>query len=108
IAQHQVDAIDIYSTDAKLDRYGLTILADDRDYFPRYDAVLLYRTDLPQRLPKAWAAVARLEGGIDDATMRTMNAAVELEGLDFATVAAGYVAQRTHAGSQTPTKTMAP
>jgi osmoprotectant transport system permease protein len=52
IAQRQVDAIDIYSTDAKIDKYGLTVLIDDRNYFPRYDAVLLYRADLPQRLPR--------------------------------------------------------
>ena len=45
IAERQVDAIDIYSTDAKIDKYGLTVLADDRQYFPRYDAVLLYRAD---------------------------------------------------------------
>src|SRR6201987_5445595 len=52
IAQKQVDAIDLYSTDAKIDKVGLTVLADDRNYFPRYDAVPLYRADLPQRLPK--------------------------------------------------------
>ena len=34
IAQKQVDVIDIYSTDAKIDKYGLTVLADDRHYFP--------------------------------------------------------------------------
>ena len=28
------------------------MLDDDRKYFPRYDAVLLYRADLPQRLPE--------------------------------------------------------
>ncbi|MDL1862644.1 hypothetical protein FBR04_16695 [Betaproteobacteria bacterium PRO7] len=39
IAQGQVDVIDIYSTDAKLDKYGLAVLADDAGYFPRYDAV---------------------------------------------------------------------
>jgi osmoprotectant transport system permease protein len=94
IAQKQVDVIDIYSTDAKIDRYGLTVLADDRQYFPRYDAVLLYRADLPQRLPKTWQALARLEDGIDDASMRRMNAAAELEGKDFASIAAAFVAQR--------------
>ncbi len=94
IAGHQVDAIDIYSTDAKLDKYGLTVLEDDRKYFPRYDAVLLYRADLPQRLPKAWAALARLEGTIDDASMRRMNAAAELENKDFATVAANFLARQ--------------
>src|SRR4029079_15825744 len=52
IAGKQGDAIDIYSTDAKLDKYGLTVLTDDRAYFPRYDAVLLYRTDVAQRFPR--------------------------------------------------------
>ena len=94
IAQRQVDAIDIYSTDAKLDKYGLTVLEDDRKYFPRYDAVLLYRADLPQRLPKTWAALAKLEGTIDDAAMRRMNAAAELENKDFATVAANFLARQ--------------
>jgi osmoprotectant transport system permease protein len=101
IAQQQVDAIDIYSTDAKIDKYGLTVLDDDRNYFPRYDAVLLYRADLPQRLPKTWGALKQLEGRIDDATMRKMNAAAELEGKDFATVAAGFLAQRSGAAAAT-------
>ena len=100
VAQRQVDAIDIYSTDAKLDKYGLTVLEDDRKYFPRYDAVLLYRADLPQRLPKTWAALAKLEGTIDDGSMRRMNAAAELEGKDFAAVAASFLA-RQPAGSGT-------
>jgi hypothetical protein len=60
--QRQVDAIDIYSTDAKIRQYGLRVLDDDKHYFPRYDAVLLYRLDLPQRLPKAWQALGALEG----------------------------------------------
>lgn len=93
IAQKQVDTIDIYSTDAKIDKYGLTVLADDRHYFPPYDAVLLYRADLPQRLPRTWAALTSLEGRIDDAAMRRMNAAAELDGKEFAAVAAGFLAQ---------------
>jgi osmoprotectant transport system permease protein len=97
VAQRQVDAIDIYSTDAKIDKYGLIVLADDRHYFPPYDAVLLYRADLPQRLPRTWAALAELEGSIDDAAMRRMNAAAELDGKEFATVAAGFLAQRAGA-----------
>ena len=99
MAQKQVDAIDIYSTDAKIDKYGLTVLADDRHYFPPYDAVLLYRADLPQRLPRTWAALTRLEGAIDDAAMRRMNASAELDGKEFAAVAAGFVAPRAGATS---------
>jgi osmoprotectant transport system permease protein len=98
VAQDQVDVIDIYSTDAKLDKYGLTVLADDQSYFPRYDAVLLYRQELPARLPQSWAALRQLEGRIDDAAMRRMNAAAELDGKEFAAVAAAFRAQLVAGG----------
>jgi osmoprotectant transport system permease protein len=92
LAQRQVDVIDIYSTDAKIARYGLKVLDDDKAYFPRYDAVLLYRLDLPRRFPQAWAAIGKLEGRIDARQMIGMNAAVELEGKSFAAVAAQWLA----------------
>ena len=107
IAQRQVDAIDIYSTDAKIDKYGLVVLADDRGYFPRYDAVLLYRAELPQRFPRSWEALQKLAGAIDDGAMRRMNAAAELEGKQFGAVAAAFLAQRTGA-TRTPAATAAP
>jgi osmoprotectant transport system permease protein len=93
LAQSQVDLIDVYSTDAMLAKYPLTVLQDDKAYFPRYDAVLLYRLDLPRRLPKTWAALGKLQGTIDDAAMRHMNAAAELGGKDFAVVAREFLAQ---------------
>jgi osmoprotectant transport system permease protein len=92
LAQRQVDLIDIYSTDAKIAQYGLKLLADDRHYFPRYDAVLLYRLDAPKRFPAAWRAIEQLEGRIPAAAMIAMNAAVELEGESFAGVAAHWLA----------------
>ncbi len=103
IAGRQVDAIDIYSTDAKIDKYGLTVLADDRNYFPRYDAVLLFRADLPQRLPRTWTALKSLEGRIDDASMRRMNAEAELEGKSFVAVAREFLALKTAGGAAPPT-----
>jgi len=87
LAQRQVDAIDIYSTDAKIRQYGLRVLDDDKQYFPRYDAVLLYRLDVPQRFPQAWRAIGRLEGSIKADDMIAMNAAAELDGQSFAAIA---------------------
>ena len=87
LEQRQVDVIDIYSTDAKIKRYGLRVLADDLSYFPRYDAVLLYRLDAPTRRPAQWAAIAKLEGSLPANQMIAMNAAVELDGKSFAEVA---------------------
>ena len=94
IAGGQVDVIDIYTTDAKLDKYRLTVLADDFGFFPRYDAVLLYRADVPARFPGAWAALAQLEGSLDDAAMRRLNAAAELEGKDIAAIASAWLGAR--------------
>ena len=91
VAQGQVDVIDIYSTDAKLDKYRMIVLADDAKYFPRYDAVLLYKADLPTRLPKTWAAILKLEGRIDDSNMRRMNASAELEKVPFDRVANAFL-----------------
>jgi osmoprotectant transport system permease protein len=87
LQQRQVDAIDIYSTDAKIRQYGLRVLDDDKAYFPRYDAVLLYRLDLPERLPQAWRALQGLEGRISADAMIAMNAQAELDGKPFAAIA---------------------
>jgi osmoprotectant transport system permease protein len=97
LGQRQVDAIDIYSTDAKIRQYGLRVLDDDKQYFPRYDAVLLYRLDVPQRFPQAWHAIEKLEGTIKTDDMIAMNAAAELDGQNFAAVARAWLSHDTQA-----------
>jgi osmoprotectant transport system permease protein len=88
----QVDVIDIYTTDAKIEHLGLLVLEDDRAYFPRYDAVVLHRIDLPQRLPQAWAALQQLQGRIDEAAMIAMNARAELQRQPFDRIARDFLA----------------
>jgi osmoprotectant transport system permease protein len=92
LAQRQVDVIDIYSTDAKIRQYGLHVLDDDKAYFPRYDAVLLYRLDLPARFPQAWQAITQLGGTIRADDMIAMNAAAEIDGQSFTSIAANWMA----------------
>jgi len=91
LAARQLDVIDVYSTDAAIARNGLRVLQDDRDHFPRYDAVVLYRAGLQGRLPRTWAAIAALEGRLDDATMRALNARAEAGGESFAAIAAQFL-----------------
>ncbi len=88
IAARRIDVMDIYTTDAKIERYALRALEDDRKYFPRYDAVLLYRRDVAKRFPAAWQQIRKLEGRIDEARMIRMNAAAELHGRSFTEAAA--------------------
>lgn len=90
IGAGRIDVMDIYSTDAKIERFNLRVLDDDRGYFPKYDAVLIYRADLPARFPKAWASLAKIEGTIDERRMVRLNAAAELQGATFAEAASLY------------------
>ncbi|WP_341918894.1 glycine betaine ABC transporter substrate-binding protein [Polaromonas sp. YR568] len=102
IAQKQVDVIDIYTTDAKIGHLGLRVLKDDKAYFPRYDAVLLHRLDVPTRFPQAWAALQKLSGSIDENAMIAMNARAELQGVAFDVIARDHLIAKT---GGTPTAT---
>jgi osmoprotectant transport system permease protein len=99
VAAKQIDAIDIYTTDAKIDHLGLRVLEDDRKFFPRYDAVVLYKLDLPTRLPKAWAALQALEGKVDEHTMIAMNARAELQSVPFDVIARDFIATNGASGT---------
>lgn len=91
LAAGQVDVIDIYSTDAKIAKYHLRVLRDDLQYFPHYDAVLLYRLDIAQRFPRAWQALQGLQERISAADMIAMNGAAELDGQSFAAIATRFI-----------------
>ncbi len=83
---HQVDMIAANSTDGPIEALGLTVLADDKHYFPPYQAVPLIRAEALQRWPRIANALADLAGRIDAKEMREMNEAVDGEHLDPAEV----------------------
>lgn len=97
LAADRIAATDIYTTDAKIAELKLTVLNDDAAYFPRYDAVLLYRLEAAQRLPAAWRAITALEGRIDANRMIVMNGDAELRGRPFAAIAQDFVAPQAGA-----------
>ena len=86
-----VDLTDLYTTDAEITYYDLLTLEDDLDYFPSYEALLLYRAELAETQPAALQAMLRLEGQIDEAEMIAMNARVKLEGVQENVVAADFL-----------------
>jgi len=101
---NQVDGIDIYSTDAKIRREHLRVLDDPDHVFPRYDAVLLYRADVPRKHAAQWQAITALAGRIQRDDMVGMNAAVELEGRSFSQVARHFLAGRGNTPRATPSQ----
>jgi osmoprotectant transport system permease protein len=101
-----LDATDLYQTDAEIRRYDLRVLADDRGFFPRYEAVLVHRLDAEARCAPAFAALQHLTGTIDAATMTAMNADAKLKKMSEAAVAANFMAKTT--GRQPTTATAGP
>lgn len=91
IASGQLDVTDAYSTDGELDAFSLVLLEDDKQFFPRYDAALLARSDLAE---DARAVLAQLEGRLDEVTMRRLNASVSGAGLSPYEVARDYLLQQ--------------
>lgn len=89
-----IDVTDVYSTDAEVATHGLALLDDDLGYFPAYDAVLLYRSDLARRAPAVIAALARLAGTIDAARMAAMNAQAKVDRQPESEIASAFVAPR--------------
>ncbi len=83
----QVDIIDAYSTDGMLSRFPLTVLADDRHFFPPYDAAAVVRGALGRDHPAAVAALGELSGRLDVHRMRRLNARIEVNGEPVETVA---------------------
>jgi osmoprotectant transport system permease protein len=91
LAQDELDVVDLYTTDAKIARSDITLLVDDRRFFPAYDAVLLHRQDALRRFPDAFAAWRTLERGIDAEAMRRLNARAEIDRLPFEQVAREFL-----------------
>jgi osmoprotectant transport system substrate-binding protein/osmoprotectant transport system permease protein len=74
LANGSIDVKDAYSTDAKIEQNDLVVLEDDLQFFPKYEAVFLFRVSMPAN---AVAALHRLEGTIDEKRMIRLNAEAE-------------------------------
>ena len=89
-----VDLIDLYSTDAKIEKSKLRVLKDDLGYFPVYQAVWVARRAFTEQQPDAWAALLKLQGAIGARAMIDMNAQADIAHRSFAEIAAKILGLR--------------
>jgi osmoprotectant transport system permease protein len=97
-----IEVTDLYSTDPEIVRDRLTVLEDDRGFFPDYSAILLARAALSADVRRA---LASLSGSIDTQTMARMNERVLIGHLPEAQVAAQFVARLTGGSTQPAART---
>ncbi len=99
VAGGSVDLVDAYSTDGKLLRYDLTVLEDDRAFFPPYHAAPVVRRALLREHPELGPVLDRLAFRISNRRMMELNHRVEVEGAGFREVAAGFLRSEGLLGS---------
>ena len=90
LVDHQVDIVAGNSTDGLIDSLGLLALADDRHYFPPYDAVPVVRQSTLAQFPQLRAALADLAGKLSATDIRRLNYAVDAQHLDAAAVVRAF------------------
>jgi osmoprotectant transport system substrate-binding protein len=82
------------STDAPIVALNMSILEDDRHFFPPYQAVTIVRRATFEQHPDRRPALNALGGRISDEDMRHMNHAVDGDQRDAAAVARDF--RRAH------------
>jgi glycine betaine/choline ABC-type transport system substrate-binding protein len=91
IEQGQVDMISGNATDGLLSVMDLKVLADDRSYFPPYQAAVLVRSESVERRPGLRQALAELSGQVSDQAMQRLNHRVDGKKLPVAVVAREFL-----------------
>ncbi len=87
VGRRAIQVLDVYTTDARLDLYHLTVLRDDRGFFPPYEAAPLVRGAALAAHPELGAALSLLGGALDEAAMRRLNLRLQEGNEDEAVVA---------------------
>lgn len=107
LVERAIDVTEVYTTDGEIAQYDLLLLKDDREFFPAYEAVWLYRADLGERHPAVVEQLRRLEGRVSEAEMQRMNAAVQEDKGEEGAVAAAFLRSELGIDAETSDGTVA-
>ena len=77
LKDRQIDLAAGNATDGLIPELDLLVLADDRHYFPPYEAVPVMREQMIQQHPEVGQALSDLAGKISDEEMQSLNYAVD-------------------------------
>ncbi|MGW7408306.1 glycine betaine ABC transporter substrate-binding protein [Streptomyces sp. NPDC054833] len=85
---------EVYTTDGRIRAMGLEVMADDRKFFPNYNAA----PEINSRTLKEWPAIAGVldpvTAKLDNAVAQTLNAKVDVDGEDPHQVALDWMRAR--------------
>lgn len=90
----ELDVGVVFATDGRISAFNLTVLRDDRGFFPSYILAPVVRKTTLERFPQIKAPLEKLSGQLNNETMAALNAAVDLQGRRVEEVASDFLRSR--------------
>jgi osmoprotectant transport system permease protein len=92
LLEGKIDVTDCYSTDGEISANNLVTLEDDKNFFPKYEAVSFYRTgDIASRIEHE---IDKLTSMISEKEMSAMNAAAVYDKRSFESIASEFLLKK--------------
>lgn len=85
---------EVFATDGRIDALDLTILEDDRGFFPAYNAAPVYFTQTLEGNPELADVFGQIAPTLTDEALRAMNLRVDVEGEEPADVAFEFMVEQ--------------
>ncbi|WP_035776765.1 glycine betaine ABC transporter substrate-binding protein [Arthrobacter sp. H5] len=85
---------EVFSTDGRIDALDLTVLEDDQNFFPAYNAAPVYFTETLEESPELEEVFSQIAPTLTDEALREMNLQVDVEGEEPADVAFDFMVEQ--------------
>lgn len=82
---------EVFATDGRISALKLTVLTDDKHFFPNYNAALTLKQSLLTKYPALATIIDPVAAKLDNATMTDLNAQVDAQGLPTDQVALNWL-----------------
>lgn len=82
---------EVFTTDGRLDALDLTVLEDDRKFFPAYNAAPVFNSETLKEYPQLQEVFDQVSPLLTDETMRQLNLKVDVEGQEPVDVAHNWM-----------------
>ncbi|WP_276318622.1 glycine betaine ABC transporter substrate-binding protein [Marinitoga lauensis] len=91
VSSGKIDVAMVYSTDAKLLKYKLIVLEDDKHFFPLYNPAVLVREEILKKYPEIKEILKPLTLYLNENIIIRLNYLVDVVGLEPEIVAKNYL-----------------
>ena len=91
IRQKEIDVVNAFTTDGQLSASNVTVLADDKGFYPSYMCGFVVRDEVLAAHPELLDVFKKVENILTDEKMAAMNYQVEVEGQDPVAVATNFL-----------------